>query len=94
MVYVFESRARFTYRREPARFFPIRSRSRRKAFLTTFAVEGKTQRRSRAVVPNHLEPVRYVIAFDPRIETAAWLILAAVAGCLGLILTEMVKKLK
>jgi hypothetical protein len=46
------------------------------------------------VDPNQLEPVRYVIAFDPRIETAAWLILAAVAGCLGLILTEMVKKLK
>jgi len=74
----------------------MRKRVSRQAqgFFNHVAVEGKTQRRSRAVDPNHLEPVRYVIAFDPRIETAAWLILAAVAGCLGLVLTEMVKKLK
>lgn len=44
--------------------------------------------------PNQLESVRYVVAFDPRIETAAWLIVAAVACCLGLIVTEMVRKLK
>jgi hypothetical protein len=38
--------------------------------------------------------VHYVVAFDPRIETAVWLIMAAVGCALVLILSEMVKNRK
>jgi len=43
---------------------------------------------------NQLTPMHYAVAFDPRIETAVWLIVAAVGCALVLILSEMVKNRK
>jgi hypothetical protein len=39
-------------------------------------------------------PMSYALVFDPKIETAVWLIFAAVGCALVLLLSDMVKKVK
>jgi len=46
------------------------------------------------VDPTQLPAVSYALVFDPRVETAVWLIFAAVGCALVLLLSDMVKKVK
>ena len=46
------------------------------------------------VDPTQLPAMSYTLVFDPRVETAVWLIFAAVGCALVLLLSDMVKKVK
>jgi len=46
------------------------------------------------VDPSQLPPINYALVFEPQVEAAVWLIFAAVGCALGLLLSDMVKKLK